>query len=73
MAKIDPKKQYRATEALYVGRARAANAGDIIEGTTVLNNEKAWADKVELVKGDDADAPAAAAAAAPSSPASSQS
>lgn len=63
MAKIDEKKQYKATEALFVGRARAANPGDIIEGTTVKNHE-AWHDKVEVVKADD---PAAAAAPAGSS------
>lgn len=59
MAKINQDKQYRATEPLFVGRARAANAGDIIEGTTVANHED-WADKVELVKDDE---PAKAAAA----------
>jgi hypothetical protein len=60
MAKINPDKQYRATEALFVGRARAANAGDIVEGSTVANHED-WHDKVELVKDDEPAKPAGGA------------
>lgn len=49
MAKINPEKQYRATEPLFVGRARAANAGDVVDGSTVVNQPD-WHDKVELVE-----------------------
>jgi len=48
MAKhIDEPTEVRATEALYIGRARAANAGDLVPASHV--EKYGWEGKVEPV------------------------